>query len=394
MRILILSHLFAHNTANTYRYWALAKYLSMKGYQVDIVGYKRIGLRQRELCDNIAYYSLLDIFKLKNSITLLWWSLIEFLKVFSKRKGFIIIRTGLLQGAIKIHLKRLLKKHQYEAIIIGVLPWSYYSFLPFLKKYSPLLLDVSDPLYKNAVLDPEQQGLEACKKLEYKAFGYADRIILMSEPLLGMYSTELGIDSSKMVFISPSISLPSDYQPKMIKYNFTAGTSIKLLYAGTIYPGYRDIEELEKGISGVNGYETEVISHLKKKNTDSVKYTDWINKEELYKRYETCDIFIFIDNFFGFQVPSKIFELLALQKPILFVYDERNKYLYHLLKNQKGIFFVRNNAVEIKEMLHSIWALKEITVNYTIDLHPYTDEAMCAQYEACIKNIVIGNDWQ
>lgn len=387
MRILMLAHLFAHNTANTYRYRTLCEYFSAKGYEIDVIGYKKYS-SEVELPEGVTYFSILDVFKIQNLWALSWLTLVEFGKIVLKWRAYTYVRSGMLNGAIKLILKRLLSSKHYNLIIVSVVPWTYYSFLSFLKKYSPVILDVSDPLYKNAFLDQKQLGFPGSKKLEQKVFGMADKIILMSEPLIGMYQKELLIDACKMKFITPSICLPSDYALKQNVYDFTRSEPLKLLYAGTIYPGYRDLLEFLKGVMLVDGYEIEIISRLKEKSTSRVTYTDWLNKEELKKKYQECDLLVFIDNFYGYQVPSKIFELLACRKPILFIYDCRNPYLYRLLKNQKGIFFVKNEAAEIEEMLLYIREQDKITVEYNIDLSVYSDKTMCQNFEKCILDIV------
>lgn len=386
MKILLLSHLFAHNTANTYRYWALSEHFSKEGYDVDIIGYKKLDTN-KILPNGVRYWSALDVLQLKNIVFLPILTIIEFVKIIKNKRSYIDIKSGILNGAIKIIIKSLLRSKKYDIIIVSVVPWTYYSLIPFLRKNAPVILDVSDPLYKNAVIDNVQIGFERCKLLEQRVFNLVDKIIVMSEPLLELYATELNVEREKMRFVPPPISKKNVYKKDKYIYEFENQDVIKLLYAGTIYPGFRDENELVKAIKGENKFSLEIISRINKNSLLNIKYSNWLPKEELFLQYDSSDILVFIDNFYGYQVPSKIFELLALQKPILFIYDERNLYLYNILKNQKGIFLVKNKASNIRQVIHDIQKMKKIVVNYNIDLKYYTPEYMCHEFDLCISDI-------
>jgi hypothetical protein len=61
-----------------------------------------------------------------------------------------------------------------------------------------------------------------------------------------------------------------------------------------------------------------------------------------------------MDNDTGFQVPGKTFELLAFDKPILFIYMNEASDTLNYLKNEPGVFCCQNKAKAIIEALDAI----------------------------------------
>jgi len=165
---------------------------------------------------------------------------------------------------------------------------------------------------------------------------------------------------------------------------------LRILYSGSLYSCYRDLSEVQPALESLNG---EVIldvytnSICKPKKTNNVFVYDVVPHKQILQLYQEADILLFIDNSYGYQVPSKIFEILAQNKPILFVYDKRNCYFRNMLKGQQGIYFVENHKDLIKECLISLSNIEKIEVNYTIDLHNYSEDAINYQLFCNLLNI-------
>jgi glycosyltransferase involved in cell wall biosynthesis len=264
----------------------------------------------------------------------------------------------------------LFRKNKYDACLIGVLPWEFYFIVPFIKEKCRTVLDISDPLYKNAFFDKGKSPLY--KKMEGKALRCADNVIVMNEMTIDMYVEEMGVDRNKLIYLPPATDTSGYLRNQYRK--FCLDKPIKLLYSGALYPGYRDLYEVVKALDSVNGYQLDVVTRHGYTDTEAVHYHEWMPHEKMVATYQEYDILLFVDNFYGYQVPSKIFELIATNKPILFVYDRRNMYLYNLLKNQQGIIFVENNRDMIKACLEELIRNRHISVNYKIDLTPYSSD--------------------
>jgi hypothetical protein len=387
MRLLILAYLFGHNNANSFRYLSLVSALIAKGFIIDIVGYKKLPseMSARIVNDQCKYYSVYDYIKLGNLPTLFYYTGLEFLKVFLNFRGHIRIRSGLFNGVIKMICRSLFKNNLYKCVIIGVPPWSLYELVPFFKRNAPVILDVSDPLYKYAAYDKMLKGMEASKKIEEKAFNMASKIVVMSEPMLELYK-EFNLPDAKYVFIPPSTPCNSDHIANV--YDYSADHVFSFLYAGMIYPGYRDLDSCIEAIDGMDRFNLEIITdrHYKGITFSNISISNWLKRDELYKRFKATDILVFVDNFFGYQVPSKINELLAIGKPILFIYDKRNTYLFDKLKNTPGIFFSVNKKESISTTIGKIVKSSHIYVNYKIQPE-YKEDFVKDMFTKCINAV-------
>lgn len=387
MRLLLLAYLFGHSNANSSRYHSLVSALIAKGFIIDIVGYKKLPkeMYAKIVNDQCKYYSVYDFRKIGYLPTLFYYTAVEFLKVFFNLRGHIRIRSGLFNGVIKMICNSLFKNNLYKCVIIGVPPWSLYELVPFLKRNAPVILDVSDPLYKNAAYDKMLKGIEASKKIEETAFNMADKIVVMSEPMLKLYK-EFNLPGAKYVFIPPSTACDSDHIAN--DHDYSADHVFSFLYAGMIYPGYRDLDSCIEAIAGMGRVNFQIITdqHYKGITFSNIQISNWLKRDELYKRFKTTDILVFVDNFFGYQVPSKINELLAIGKPILFIYDKRNTYLFDKLKNTPGIFFSENKKESISKTLDKIIKISHIHVDYKIKPE-YKEDFVQDMFIKCINAV-------
>jgi len=381
-RILLIAYPFAGTGANMLRYRSFASYLAGKGYHVDVIGYYEL---IEDLPKGVTYYKIGAKFSFSNLqifislfIQNTYLLRVQGLKSYFKRVGLAALTYSKVLD--------LLNTFHYEACLVGVLPWAYYLIIPLLKKHIYTVVDIGDPLYKNAI----NQGSNnyANFRLERDALQSADRVITMNEPTIPIMVNEMGILKDKVAFVSPAMNVENSYNMK--KKLWDMHRPLRILYSGSLYSCYRDLSEVQPALESLNG---EVIldvytnSICKPKKTNNVFVYDVVPHKQILQLYQEADILLFIDNSYGYQVPSKIFEILAQNKPILFVYDKRNCYFRNMLKGQQGIYFVENHKDLIKECLISLSNIEKIEVNYTIDLHNYSEDAINYQLFCNLLNI-------
>ncbi len=388
MKILLLAHCYAHSNANTFRYRYLCKQLTQQGHTIDVIGDKP--LKDHISQQGINYYALRnDWHRINAWLPILCFTLIEFFKlsvlwIASLRHPYTGY-TVLLNGTARYRINRQLRTNNYDTVIMSVVPWTFYTFANKFSQAAPLIVDISDPLYKNAFIDRKSTGNKCFARFESKALKHASHVIVMSEPLVDLYLQELGISLHKITFISPATAT-TGYTPCTPHY-YTLHSPLTILYAGSLYPGYRDLGQVLPAIRQVPDVHLTIISQQQQIPEPKVTYHHWIPQADLKKLYDSCDILLFIDNFYGYQIPSKVFELIATNKPILFVYDHRNRYLYDKLNNQQGIFFVRNDSSEIANRLQQICDLQRLEVCYTFDLSAYSNESTTNQLIDIIHHV-------
>lgn len=388
MKILFVTHHFARSNANTFRYRNLAQELSKLGYSIDIIGDR--SLTDYQLPHNCRYFSLLKDVKSIDIFPIIWWTIVEFFKLYPLwffLKNKYLAYTILICGAAKYRIRKQLNLHQYDAILLSITPWTYHTFSKYLSKHSPLIVDLGDPLYKNAFLDKNPSGSERLKRFEYNSLKYASYLPIMSEPLKSIYVDDMKLSSSKVEFISPAANIDNYKRGESFLYSIDNSEPLHILYAGMLYPKYRDLEQIAPAFSSTDNVKLTVITNNKIQLCKNVNKLSWVVQTDLKKLYKEVDILLFIDNFYGYQIPSKIFELLAESKPILFVYDKRNTYLYEKLKAQKGIFFVENETQQIRKTIEYLKLLDNIEVKYDIDLTEYSETYITNKLVKVINNV-------
>ena len=90
-------------------------------------------------------------------------------------------------------------------------------------------------------------------------------------------------------------------------------------------------------------------SLLPSSNTTKIEYKGQIDHEKLTQEYLNNDVLVFIDNDKGYQVPGKVLELLAMQKPVLFIYSNEKSPTLFYVKDSGFVIMVKNNVDNIIE---------------------------------------------
>lgn len=353
------------------RYRSLANFLVKKGYRIDVIGFYN---SQEEYKDGITYYQI----KKRTSLGLLLWSIVLFFSnlylLFTMSFTRYINRIGLAAITL-VQAQGLIRKNNYDSCLISIAPWSYYLIVKQLAKKVRVVLDICDPLYKNAIVKNSANSFNLL--LEKRALESADVIVTVNEPTIAIMTDEMKIPREKIHFIAPAMAVDSYRNNTNLSY--AIHRPLKLIYSGSLYKGYRDLTEVQAAVDGNDlNVEIDVFTNNSASYCSSkrIKYYDWIDHQDLLCAYKDYDLLLFLDNSYGYQVPSKIFEMLAQNKPIVFVYDKRNLYFYNMLKGQKGLFFTENKIDSILKCFEELLNKKSLEVCYTFDMSDYKEEVI------------------
>lgn len=253
-------------------------------------------------------------------------------------------------------------KGNYDLVMIGMTPFSLYELASPLKNQFrvKIVCDLSDPFtysghrYRNPVIRKLVAWYE-CQKLTK-----VDQVVVLNPKIADIYHEKLNFP--RVSVIEQGLSqFPKITEPTTSKQK----DSLKLIYAGGLYPGFREAFNLYQAIEEINGkasldiYGNIGSDQLPQSNIEKIQYHGAIAPNELQKRYAEADVIVFIDNRNGFQVPGKVLEIQALGLPILFIYDNEASPSFDYLFNE-GIVRVQNNVEAIKVALLST-KLKEST---------------------------------
>lgn len=381
-KILIIARCYTGPGPNVLRRQSLARYILGKGGLIDILGYEK----EDSLPVDAHYYQS----KMQVSLVFLKWFFTLFFRYLyllkAQSMASYVRRLG-LAAMTMVSAEKLIKIKEYDTCLVCIHPWAFYLIIPYLVKRVPTVIDISDPLYKNAInLGSDNR---ANFRLEQTALMAATHVVTMNEPTIQIMTDEMGINSKKITFVSPAMNVSS--YVKDVHKSFPLHNPIRMIYVGSLYANYRDFGEIQPAIDNLHGLVSmDVFSNsgYTSNDSDNISRHDVVPHKQVLQLYSQYDIILFVDNFYGYQVPSKIFEVMAQNKPILFVYDKRNTYFYEKLKNQKGIIFVENKRDEIERVLTRLCNSNSLSVNYTFDLNDYSEQATNKKLWKCLFNQV------
>ena len=152
---------------------------------------------------------------------------------------------------------------------------------------------------------------------------------------------------------------------------------VEAIYAGMLYKKIREPFKLYEAINQYSGnIRLSVYGSFKKIFLPPINerfyYGGKVGREIANEKIRDADIIVFIDNFFGLQIPGKILDCLATNKPILFIYEcEKSPTLKYVI-NYEGVFFAKNNTQEIIKQLDKI--TQYIGSNYNRNISMYNWE--------------------
>lgn len=278
----------------------------------------------------------------------------------------------------KRKLKGIFFRNTFENVIIGSTPFSLLLLGKWIKTNNPsslLIADMSDPFSFNMGNQGRPRRVRIARYIETRAFPYFDKIIVLNETIQKKYQqlypeladkfqvVEQGVDEDFINRVNESTCSNKN----IAQFTF--------LYAGGFY---------KKGRNPVNLYNAfelseldcklEIYGNIRKinrpKNSNKIKFHKAVDKMKLADITAKANALILFDNDYGYQVPGKTIETLALGKPVLFIYKNNNSPTLKYIKDASGVVWVKNSVTEIREGIYKI-IKGEFTQPY-FDYSPYT----------------------
>lgn len=245
-------------------------------------------------------------------------------------------------------------------IIFSVKPFSLAQMVKSFKqkegwKDVKIILDIGDPLAHNAA---NKTFKKKHVQYEQQILSYADKIVVTNNATAEHYSSVYNISRKKIAVIPQGVDTKLFANSQIHKRD---NTKIKLIYAGAFYPELRDpkyfIEAIDMLTTNLNlevNLYADISPWALKFKNDYIKTHNRITQKELSLKYKESNYLLFFDNGYGMQTSGKVYELLSLKKPILFIYSNEASVLKKELASYEHVFFVKNNTACIKEMITNI----------------------------------------
>ncbi len=279
------------------------------------------------------------------------------------------------------HIEEIVSREQIEAVIAFILPYGLTEVAAAVKALGcKWIVDVGDPLSHNVA--DSQSDKDSRKLLYEKAYLSAADAVITTNQETTAYYREILEPSSIPPIESVYAGVPDAYLDIPEKRQLSE--EVSMIYAGAFYPGgVRDPENLLSVIEEETFAEKNVF--LTVYGFDSVRYRtyshatfvrDRIPQRQLFDKYASADIALFIDNKLSMQIPSKLFELLALKRPLLFIYSDERSPAFKIAKPYEHVFFAKNDKKAIRQALHRcIESYATVHYSYPVEANVWSERA-------------------
>ncbi len=258
------------------------------------------------------------------------------------------------------------------------------------KKYNSILyLDIRD-IFIDTINDVIKLPILSnilmyfLKKIEFKVFTYAKHINLIS---FGFKEYFDKFKSKNITYYTNGID-DEFLHLNLNKLNYNNTNKKLIIYAGNIGEGqglHRIIPQVAKRIEknynfliiGDGGNKNLLKNEIKKLNVNNVIIQDPINRNELIELYNSADfLFLHLNDYNAFKkvLPSKIFELATINKPIIagvsgyaakFIQEEvDNSFVFNPCNEEEVVNYLNNyKPHEIYPRLKFIEKFKRSNIN-------------------------------
>ncbi len=264
---------------------------------------------------------------------------------------------------------RLTGEYRFSSVVLSAFPFSVLLCARSLRRKTEagIILDVGDPFYRNSTNGYLKDLL--ARRFERRHLKFIDRLVVSSEALRQHYlesysyltpgtvrTVAMGITGSLLPVLSPE-SVAGKGKPP--------GEPFRLVYAGQLYRKMREPFELYRAVSALKSednvevslsmygsYSSEFSAGFE--NTEGIRFMGPVAHGDIANVYGSADALVFIDNAYGLQTPGKIFEVVFVNKPVLFIADRDQSPALDFIRGLNHIVTARNSAGSIADAVRVI----------------------------------------
>jgi glycosyltransferase involved in cell wall biosynthesis len=394
MNILIISHSFYPSSEPRANRWTeIAKNFQKNGHQIKVITssssrkllktFKIEGLEVLEVYDPLFKYTK-NVLKIpKNTPTINNRNPIKFIfKFIYKYKwpdyAFLWIPFGLYFGM------KLIKKYNFDLIISVSNPFSSHVIALLLKKKNSLwIADYGDPFSFEKIYPSNNQKIynklnSSVEKLVIKKSNF---ITLTNENVKHEF---LNFFNSNKYFIIPPFFNIINITNNYIKNNiYLDNNKINIVYSGTLYSKIRNPLNFVEFIKRVNlNLDKKIVIHffgnigdcnfLLNYNSDLIKIHGGVSLPELILIIKKSTFLLNIGNKSTYQLPSKIFEYMISQKPIINLIYDTTDLTIPILEKYNASFNIINTKIYMnaneKEIIKFLLYPSKVDTKYLKDI--------------------------
>lgn len=297
---------------------------------------------------------------------------------------YIIEKNKIINKIIELHTQ-----YNFDIIVGVAVPYTTLLIGKELKEKGlnfKWVVDIGDPFAENSAGKLSKNAKEKAEFYEESTLAYADAIVVTNSMTKNMYKEKYQKLAEKEIAVIPQ---GANIIMKHEKSNVT-NSELTLVYAGAFYPKLREPYELFKAIVQWDescNFEIYGASNIYGLHSQKINFMDKASHEKIIDAYSNADALVFIDNAYGLQTSGKIFELLAMKKPILFISDNSESPTKELLREHNFVFFSKNNVRDIKQALKNIKENKESCI-FDFDIDTVSWERRSEEYVKLFEKLL------
>lgn len=362
---------------------------NINGLDVITIPGKKIGIIFNKL-----YYS--NVIPVSSLLSLMWMSIRKILKIFVFPDLFIIENKN-IEKYIFLHIKN----NNYDAVLLSCAPFSLLKLGAKIKAINPdikILADYGDPFFKNNINKSFVQRIFSYS-YEKKYLTYIDILCVTNQQTLDLYQKYFRKYIKQIEIINHGTELSdmvvkNELQSDDVKLR----NGVRIVYMGLFYRKIRDPRLLFNAIlsfNQMNNFKVELDLFGKNHNyflrrfkkLSKIRNMGFIPFDETKSKYQEYDIVLYFDNYGSISSPGKIYEVLALAKPVLFIY---NKYSLSVtnFKDTVGVYLVENKVKAITDFFNQIKISKTIKKTDIKYLEEYSWKKIGYKLDSIIQEIL------
>jgi len=257
-----------------------------------------------------------------------------------------------------------------------------------------LIFDIGDPFWGNSARKTGFLMDILTKHYEKKYLSLADAIIVTNMETKTHYIETYGdtLEGKHIAIISQGADIQETYDGAT---TIVSDECLRLVYAGQFYDKLREPFEL---FEAVNNYRTFpvvldlygpissrfLVGYSDRDHHACINYKGVLPHNMMAQVYREASALVFIDNAYGVQMSGKLFELIAMKKPILFIYSNEHSLSLQIIRTYPGAIISRNSACEIMSTLSK---LRSTSLHFDFDMTPYSWENKSNELSALLMEI-------
>lgn len=245
----------------------------------------------------------------------------------------------------------------------------------------PMISWYTDPFLYNAGYS--KYSLANLKKIESKWLCQT-RCVLMPLNYKELYDIEYNKLKNKFV----ACELPCFCEDIKVEEKNNSSESNIIVHMGLLFTRIKNFQWFCSFVQHLSLYTFITLEENNKfyeKNNlpKNFKRHDRVGKEQCFKFYASCGALLVVDNISGIQIPSKAFEALSTDKPIIFIYHSDNSKTLELMKKGCNVFCIKEGTNITKELLHDL--NKYIKLGKAQHKAPYSNKRELSKIVCLIK---------